>query len=278
MSNKLNLYTFCVDIGKHSKKILEFVLNIMLKSLHKYVSNYNFICYTNFKLSENIIKKYNIIQRKYYDKSDIRLYNDKWKNLSFNKINIYKDLYDEFKEDYTWIDLDTIICTDISYINKYSNIFIDNGGKTQRNNLLFENNNNITIPRNKYIQGNFWKLNISLYNEFMETLKDITEKGLKLRYDLQDLFGYHIYIKHKDKCPEINILGRNTKNNSLYGLCVWKENGEGHASKYGLNNMYIESDKLKSRFYKDKDIDIVSFTFNTLKILFNEQKFKELFD
>jgi hypothetical protein len=33
-------------------------------------------------------------------------------------LNIYKDLYDEFNENFSWIDLDTIISYDISYINE----------------------------------------------------------------------------------------------------------------------------------------------------------------
>ena len=73
-----------------------------------------------------------------YDNSKIKLYQDKWLNLSFNKINIYKDLNDEFNEDFIWIDLDTIITKDISYINDLSNVFIENGGKNIRPCQLFK--------------------------------------------------------------------------------------------------------------------------------------------
>ena len=44
----------------------------------------------------------------------------------------------------------------------------------------------------------------------------------------------------------------------------------------GLNNLYYENKLLKSNFYLDK-IHIVSFTFNTLKQLYNTKQFQELF-
>ena len=64
-------------------------------------------------------------------KTNIYGYNSNWAeesdflNLSFNKINIYKDLYDEFKMNFVWIDLDTFICSDISYLDDLPNIFLE---------------------------------------------------------------------------------------------------------------------------------------------------------
>ena len=101
--------------------------------------------------------------------------------VSFNKINIYKDLYDEYKKNYIWIDLDTIICYNIDYINDLSNVFIENGGDCINKNTLFTNNNSIVVPRNRYIQGNFWKLDIELYYKLIETLDDLNKENLKLR-------------------------------------------------------------------------------------------------
>ena len=43
----------------------------------------------------------------------------------------FRDLYDEFKVDYAWIDVDTIITADISYVNELTNCFIDNGGNCE---------------------------------------------------------------------------------------------------------------------------------------------------
>lgn len=278
----LLLYTFCCDIGRHNKSDLVKVFIILINSIHKNISNYKLICFTNFKeiLSSKINKKYNIEFRTYYDKQKIKMFNDRWINLSFNKINIYKDLYDEFNKDFIWIDLDTIICQDISFINDLSNIFIENGGNCLNKNVLFSNNTSISVPRNKYVQGNFWKLNINLYNNLMNTLSYINEKKLKLRYDLQDLFTYYIYIENNGKYTDtdINILGNNIIPNSINGLCVWSIEGNTHATKSGLNNLYIDdNNSIKSNYYLNKNIIILSFTFNTLKILCNEKKFKDLF-
>lgn len=274
------LYTFCCDINRFDKSQLSNVLKMLLKSLDKNVSEYKLICFSNFidQLKTDIDHMYNIEFREYYDNTENKLYSCKWQNLSFNKINVYKDLYDEFQTNFCWIDLDTIICADISYINDLSNVFIENGGNCTRENLLFSNDNSITIPRNRYIQGNFWKLSINLYEELMKTLKELNDKNLKLRYDLQDLFGYYIYIKNDESNCKVNVIGKNVKEEIVNGLCVWEESGDCHPSIEGLQNLYItESGELKSNFYPDKIIHILSFTFYKLFELYKTEQFKFLF-
>lgn len=275
----LLFYTFCCDIGKHTKPDLIKVLNTLMNSIHKNISNYKLLCFTNFtnELSKKINQKYNIEFREYYYKEKFKLYDNAWLNLSFNKINIYKDLHDEFNRDFCWIDLDTIICQDISYINDLSNVFIENGGTCLTKNLLFQNNKSIAVPRNRYIQGNFWKLNIKLYNNLMSTLVSLINKNLKLRYDLQDLFSYYIYIENNGENKDINILGNNIKNDIINGLAIWSINGNTHATQSGIDNLYLDNNMLKSKFYPDKSIHILSFTFDSLKKLYNSEKFKQLF-
>ena len=271
-------YTFCVDIGKHSKEELVKCLDILLNSIHKNIKNYELICFTNFEIKD-ILPQYNIKYRKYYDNQIKKLYDNKWLNLSFNKINIYKDLYDEFNKDFIWIDLDTIICYDISYINDLSNVFIENGGPCINKNLLFSNNNNITVPRNRYILGNFWKLNINLYNKLINTLDKIIKNNLKLRFDLQDLYSYYVYIENCGNINKlgINIIGNNVKTTTINGLSIWDKNGNTHATLNGLNNLYIDNNVIRSKLYSNKEIHILSFTFNSLKKLYNTEKFNELF-
>lgn len=275
----LLLYTFCCYIEKYSKSELIKVLNILLMSIHKNILDYKLICFTNFtnELNKQVSKKYNIEYRQYYDKQKNKLYNDQWLNLSFNKINIYKDLYDEFNKDFCWIDLDTIICHDISYINDLSNIFIEIGGTGSNKTILFTNNSSITVPRNRYIQGNVWKLDINLYNSLMKTLDKLINKRLKLRYDLQDLFNYYIYIENNGHYKNINILGNNTKPDSMYGLSVWNKNSNSHPCSESLNNLYLDNNVLKTTIYPNKNIHILSLTFYTLLKIQNVQKFKELF-
>jgi hypothetical protein len=271
-------YVFCCYIKKHSKNALTNTLLLLLNSMHKNITEYKLLCFSNFdnELSKNISKKYNIEFREYYDNQKNKLYNSQWLNLSFNKINIYKDLYDEFKKDFIWIDLDTIICYDISYINNLSNVFVENGGNCLNKNVLFSNNTYITVPRNKYIQGNFWKLNIDLYNKLMITLDKIKKVNLKLQYDLQDLFNYYIYIENNGNI-DINILGNNVKPETINGLCIWSKNGNTYANVDGINNLYIDNNKLRSNFYPNKEVHILSFTFDSLKKLYGLNKFKQLF-
>lgn len=274
----LYFFTFCVDINRHTKHNMIQCLQLMVSSIHKHNKEYKLICFTNFNMLDyDDFTKYNIEIRNYYDEQKIKLYNDKWLNLSFNKINIYKDLYDEFNQNFIWIDLDTIICSDITYLNDISNVFIENGGNCLTDNVLFKNNTSITIPRKKYIQGNFWKLNITLYNQLMNTLDNIIKKNLLLKYDLQCLFNYYIYIENGGNLDDIYILGNNFKPDSINGLAVWSKQGNTHATLNGLHNLFLENNTLKSMLYPTKEVHILSFTFFTIKKMFNLSKFKQLF-
>jgi hypothetical protein len=111
----------------------------------------------------------------------------------------------------------------------------------------------------------------------MKTLDKLINEKLNLRYDLQDLFNYYIYIESNIDYKYINIIGYNIKYDSINGLAVWSENGLTHANESGLDNLYLDNNILKSKFYPDKNIHILSFTFYTLKNIFNSQKFKQLF-
>lgn len=271
--NTVLLYSFCNYIGRHKKKDLIKIMKLQIKFIHKHIPDYFIIYYTNFEIKEDF-SKYNIEFRDYYDKSIYKLYDDKWLNLSFNRINIYKDLYDEYNKDFIWIDLDTLVVYDISYINKLDNIFIEQGGNDNNMRELFTNNKSIIVAENKYIQGDFWKLNINLYNDLMDTLKYILQKGLKLRYDVQDLVNFHVF---KFKLCYINILGNNLYPDTINGLTIWNNDKIKHGNIDGLNNLYYENNKLKTKYYPDKYIHILSFTFFTLLKLYNKKQFKHLF-
>ena len=272
----LYFYTFCVNINKYSETELLKVLNILINSLDK-TNEYELHIFTNFSIN---INKSNIVIHEYFD-NDVNIYTDKWLNLSFNKINIYKYLYDKYYRDFIWIDLDTVVSHDLSYINDISSCFIDCSGTNKDPHLLIHNTD-IYIARNIWIQGNFWKLNINLYNELMNTYKLIQKQNLTFNYDLQSLFTYYFYYVLDGNLQtildnNIYIIGRNIKTNILTGLCIWDPKGNTHANINGLNNLYYENGLLKSNFYPNKEIHIVSFTFYTLKQLYNTKKFKELF-
>jgi hypothetical protein len=271
---KIYLYTFCVYIGKHSKEDLLKVLNLLINSLTK-TNNYELHIFTNFELN---ITNSSIVIHSYFD-NNAAIYSDGWFNLSFNKITIYKYLYDKYGIDFIWIDLDTVVTHNLNYINNLESYFIDCGGHNEDTHVLI---GNITIPRNKWIQGNIWKLNINLYNKLINIYNDFSIKNMKFNYDLQSLFTYYFYfvLDGSDETLLINsiyIVGRNTKKEVLNGLAIWDQQGNTHANLNGLNNLYYENNTFKSKFYPDKEIHIVSFTFDSLKLLYNSSRFKELF-
>ena len=274
----MNFFTFCVFINRIEKKDLEEALYMMVSSLKQHIANYHLSCFINYNLNFERFKEFNITFIEYYDNKTLSCYDDNWLNLNFNRINIYKDLYDNTKIDHIWIDLDTIIATDISYMNLYSNIFIENGGPSNKKCNLFSNNDNINIPLKKYIQGNVWKINIDIYRELLKLYEEIKCNNLILKYDTQTLFSYYIYYYLEGNLENIYILGNNIKPETLNGLAIWDKNGNTHATLEGLHNLYLENNKLRSKFYENKEIHIISFTFFTLNKIKNYSYFKEIFN
>lgn len=291
----LHLFTFFVDLKRYNLNKLKTILNILINSIEKTNPNYKLIIYTNINLKVN---NKNIELRKYYDtgikyysnsfnKEISRGYSVNWRNLSFNKINIWKDLYDETKISYTWVDLDTIFVHDISYVNDIPNFFITNGSNSNKPNLIFfrdsgdKDINSIKIPRKNYIQGNVWKLDINLYNKLIKCYFELKEQQLTLRYDLQDLFNYYIYILNKDITlddQKIFILGKNIAKNSENGLGIYNSTGTGHPNNGNIKNLeYDENGILRSKHMPEKEIHIVSFIMSKEIQCMNSSHFMKIF-
>ena len=279
----LHFFSFCCLIGRIQEEHLLLGLNRLLKSLDYHVKEYKFILYTNFNIN---INNKNVIIRDYYDNTQHKLYHDsdhhgRWLNLSFNKINIYKDLYDEFKEDYIWTDLDLLITHDISYLENIDNFFIEHGGNCNsiQHPIIYDC---FYVPENKYIQGAFWKININLYNKLMDELNILNSKNLTLVYDTQSLFAYYLYhtLNGNFEINNINVSGNNYKPETINGLGIWSDdiNKSKHTNIEGLNSLYKENNIIRTKYYPDKEIHIIMFTFYTYFNDGNDNILKELFD
>ena len=61
----LLFYIFCFYIRRYSKSDLVMGLNMLMKSIHKNISNYKLLCFNNFtnELNKQIDNKYNIEYR-----------------------------------------------------------------------------------------------------------------------------------------------------------------------------------------------------------------------
>ena len=141
--------------------------------------------------------------------------------------------------------------------------------------------NNFYLEYHKNIQGNFWKINISLYTILIDLLNKLIYKRIHLEYDTQSLFCYYIYIILNGELNKnnINIIGNNFKESTINGLSIWCERDKAaHANMAGLNNLYIEDKKLKSTYHNEKEIHIISFTFDSLLIIRNNTVFQKIFN
>lgn len=263
-------YTFCVDIGRIDRKYLLKGLYFLLKSFKKYIKDFYLVIYSNF-LKPNKYK--NIEIKKYYNNISEKIYDCNWKNLSLNKLFIFKDLFNEFNKNFIWVDLDTIITGDINYLNDLDNFFIFTGGNSNQKQYLIKGNKNVYVEFKNYIQGNFWKINIDIYNKIIDLLEISIKKKITFVFDLQDLFNYyHYFINNK----EFNIIGMNIFLNKNYGTSIWSKEGNIFANVEGLKNLFRKNNKLYSKYYPEKEIDILSFTFYTLIETYRTKEFKNI--
>ena len=106
----MKLFTICCDIGKHSKNHLLMILNILIKSLKIHLENFELVVFTNFYIP---IHHPNIKFKKYIEFDIPFNYNSKWLTLSFNKLFLYNHLYSKTNLNYIWIDMDSLIVSDI---------------------------------------------------------------------------------------------------------------------------------------------------------------------
>ena len=270
---KIHLFTFCVDIETHNKQYLLQVLNSLINSLDKHNNNYEFHIFTNYDLQ---IINPKIIIEEYFDKNENyfgnRGYQSKWLNLSWNKINIYKYLFDKYNINFLWIDLDTVVTANIEYINEVDNYLIPIGGTNSELHSPFTNDptNKYGVPTHKYIQGNIWKLDIKLYNNLITTFSEIQKNGLQLMWDIQTLITYYIEFKLNGKITENNIYvsGLNYKPETMNGLCMHdKPENHQHGGMESLINMYYDNDKLRSKYHPNKEIHFVGFTMYSFKTI-----------
>jgi hypothetical protein len=168
---------------------------------------------------------------------------NRWHKLSFNKIHVFKNLYDEYGGVcFTWIDLDTIVLADMSYLNGVDNYFVMHGGAVsdRMHDVLVGGGGRViwAIPERTYIQGSFWKLNLSLYHEVLRLDSMFREIGVRGKYDLQSIFA--VMAWGGGLCPHYDgvsravtnsmlIIGENFMPGVMNGLCVWDtKNGVGN--------------------------------------------------
>ncbi len=219
---------------------------------------------------------------------------NRWHKLSFNKIHVFKNLYDEYGgECFTWIDLDTIVLADLSYLRLVDNYFVMHGGAVsdRMHDVLVGDGGRViwSIPERMYIQGSFWKLNLSLYHEVLRLDSMFREIGVRGKYDLQSIFA--VMAWGGGVCPyydgvsravtnSMMVIGENFMPGVMNGLGVWDtKNGVGnHVNMESLENFRWGGERtivsegrggaterltFRTSMYPDKEIHILSLTFDS---------------
>ena len=140
----LKLFTFCFYIGKNSYQELVRMLFVLVASLDQFHPDFFLVVYHNLGLTFDDprveCRKWEVTDgggerllldadgcdgNVWVDGSAVR---NRWHKMSFNKIHVFKNLYDEFDgECFTWIDLDTIVLADLSYLVDVDNYFVIHG-------------------------------------------------------------------------------------------------------------------------------------------------------
>ena len=260
----LNLFTFCFYIGKNTYQELVRMLYVLLASLDRFHPDFFLVVYHNLGVT---IDDPRVVCRKWEVKDDDgeRLLleaggcdgnvwvegsavRNRWYRLNFNRVHAFKSLYDEYDgECFTWIDLDTIVLSDLSYLNGVDNYFIFHGGEVRndrRHDVLLGCDGQVlwSVPEAVYIHGSFWKLNLSLYHEVLRIDSLFRENGVRLKYDVQSIFAvmawgggvcpyYDGVSRASLDCGEgsMIVIGLNFMPWVMNGLAVWDTiNGVGN--------------------------------------------------
>jgi len=275
----LRLFTFCFYIGKNTYHELVRMMYVLIASLDKFHPDFFLVVYQNLGL---IIDDPRVVCRKWEVKdnngeillldaegSDGNVWVDgsavrnRWYQLNFNRVHAFKSLYDEYHGMcFTWIDLDTILLADLSYLNGVDNYFIFHGGEVRNDrthHVLLGRDGQVlwSVPEAVYIHGSFWKLNLSLYHEVLRIDSLFRENGVRLKYDVQSIFSvlawgggggggggvcpfYHGVSHVSD--GSMLVIGKNFMPGVMNGLAVWDtKNGVGnHVNMESLENFWWE--------------------------------------
>ena len=220
MTSTLKLFTFCFYIGKNTYQELVLMLYVLLASLDRFHPDFFLVVYHNLGIviddprvrmvdgfgggaewgvkggyDERLLLDADGCEGNVWvEGSAVR---NRWYKLSFNKIHVFKNLYDEYGgECFTWIDLDTVVVADLSYLNAVDNYFVMHGGSgggggERMHDVLLGCGGDVlwSVPEALYIHGSFWKLNLSLYHEVLRLDSLFRENGVRLKYDVQSIFA-----------------------------------------------------------------------------------------
>jgi hypothetical protein len=280
----LKLFTFCFYIGKNSYQELVRMLFVLVASLDQFHPDFFLVVYHNIGLTFDdprvecrkwevkdgdgerlLLEAAGCDGNVWVEGSAVR---NRWHKLSFNKIHVFKSLYDEYGgECFTWIDLDTIVLADLSYLDAVDNYFVIHGGRSERTHEVLCRGGGgggggggviWAVPERMYIQGSFWKLNLSLYHEILRLDLLFRENGVVLKYDLQSIFAvmawggggcgggvggglapYYDGVSRADDGSML-VIGYNYRPDVMNGLGVWdtKEGTGNHVNTSSLADFY----------------------------------------
>jgi hypothetical protein len=305
----LKLFTFCFYIGKNSYQELVRMLFVLVASLAQFHPDFFLVVYHNIGLTFDDprveCRKWEVKDgggerllldaagcdgNVWVEGSAVR---NRWHKLSFNKIHVFKNLYDEYGgECFTWIDLDTIVLADLSYLAAVDNYFVIHGGGSERTHEVLCRGGGgggggviWAVPERMYIQGSFWKLNLSLYHEILRLDLLFRENGVVLKYDLQSIFAvmawgggggggvglapYYDGVSRADDGSML-VIGYNYRPDVINGLGVWdtKDGVGNHVNTSSLADFSWSgsalarmSDGAMERV--SKEVHILSLTFDS---------------
>ena len=142
----LKLFTFCFYIGKNTYHELVRMLFVLIASLDRFHPDFFLVVYHNLGIViddprvrmvgggvkggagavDLLLDADGCDGNVWVEGSVVR---NRWYKLNFNRVHAFKNLYDEYDGVcFTWIDLDTIVVADLSYLSGVDNYFIFHGG------------------------------------------------------------------------------------------------------------------------------------------------------
>lgn len=178
-----------------------------------------------------------------------------WERLITLKFFYYRLLLEEFGENPIWLDLDTFVANDISYLGDLDSFCVMLGSKDQRAMSLHKTNPDLIISRNRMINSSIFKVDENFLGAVDEILSQ--NRGLLALGD-QDAFNiaFH-FLGHK-----IPVLGVDIYEEHVYSFDAWNTKKAVHIDQFNSSVLFRDAaGVMRSRLHPKKKLDLIQFTF-----------------
>lgn len=262
----LVLFSFCIDIGRFPPSTLVSVANAWVNGLVDSQTIFKkAIIYTNLPL-EKIGGPSNLEIRKFESDLSPAHNENRWQHLLTLKFSTYAKLVEEFTESPIWIDLDTFVSNDISYLDEAEAFCTPLGTSETRLMALHKSEKAWAVQRNRMINTSIFKVTPSALEQIQQVASQ--NKG-QLPLGDQDAFNIAVHFLG----VRIPALGAELHDDRVYSYEAWNKEAATHLNDKNSSVLFQDNRRImRSSLHPGKSVDLIQFTFKGAAALLHAQE------